>query len=293
MPGQRRSGSERPQLPARPAAELLDRVDHGQHLGRGVAALKGQNTRAGLGLDGGGGTRTPDTRIMIPARFGLAIGDSRPVGQAVGRNRTFGRAVFCVSGLSNLATDRTGSARAGPIRALVGTVVGTKVGANRVSAWLLLSARVLFGIPAVQGVLDEHTAYGPARATFYGTGSEVRILSGALCCWGFGRFERRSDTEGQPLDAAPYGVAARSAEFLATLLATSATVAVGPRRRRELVARQLTSARFAPGSAVAQPVSLAMSSPVARAAELRALSQVASTMSSPSRCRADARWTAS
>jgi hypothetical protein len=126
MPGQRRSGSERPQLPARPAAELLDRVDHGQHLGRGVAALKGQNTRAGLGLDGGGGTRTPDTRIMIPARFGLAIGDSRPVGQAVGRNRTFGRAVFCVSGLSNLATDRTGSARAGPIRALVGTVVGTR-----------------------------------------------------------------------------------------------------------------------------------------------------------------------
>jgi hypothetical protein len=74
MPGQRRSGSERPQLPARPAAELLDRVDHGQHLGRGVAALKGQNTRAGLGLDGGGGTRTPDTRIMIPARFDLAIG---------------------------------------------------------------------------------------------------------------------------------------------------------------------------------------------------------------------------
>jgi len=43
---------------------------------------------------------------MIPARFGLAIGDSRPVGQAVGRNRTFGRAVFCVSGLSNLAINR-------------------------------------------------------------------------------------------------------------------------------------------------------------------------------------------
>ena len=34
---------------------------------------------------------------MIPARFGLAIGDSRPVGEAVGRNCTSGRAVFCVS----------------------------------------------------------------------------------------------------------------------------------------------------------------------------------------------------
>ena len=38
--------------------------------------------------DAGGGTRTPDTRIMIPARFGSTIGNSRLVGHAVGHKRT-------------------------------------------------------------------------------------------------------------------------------------------------------------------------------------------------------------
>jgi hypothetical protein len=131
---------------------------------------------------------------MIPARFGLAIGDSRPVGQAVGRNRTFGRAVFCVSGLSNLATDRTGSARAGPIRALVGTGVGTRweqIASSHGSCCPLVSSSESF---AVQGVLDENTAYGPARATFYGTegqrfeSSRARFVSRKIMriCGGFG-----------------------------------------------------------------------------------------------------------
>jgi hypothetical protein len=38
-------------------------------------------------VDAGGGTRTPDTRIMIPANFGLATGISGPVGHAVGHIR--------------------------------------------------------------------------------------------------------------------------------------------------------------------------------------------------------------
>src|SRR6476620_10168418 len=39
------------------------------------------NKRAqGLGLDAGDRTRTCDLRIMVPARFGLAIGNSEPVG---------------------------------------------------------------------------------------------------------------------------------------------------------------------------------------------------------------------
>ena len=42
-------------------------------------------------LDAGGGTRTPDTRIMIPANFGLAIGNFVAVGHTVGHNRTVAR----------------------------------------------------------------------------------------------------------------------------------------------------------------------------------------------------------
>ena len=60
-----------------------------------AAALRGSQTRLckarnSGGLDAGGGTRTPDTRIMIPANFGLAIGNSTVVGHAVGHNRTPG-----------------------------------------------------------------------------------------------------------------------------------------------------------------------------------------------------------
>jgi hypothetical protein len=39
-------------------------------------------------LDAGGRTRTPDTRIMIPRDFGLAIGHFACVGHAVGHNCT-------------------------------------------------------------------------------------------------------------------------------------------------------------------------------------------------------------
>jgi hypothetical protein len=39
-------------------------------------------------FDAGGGTRTPDTRIMIPARFGLAIGQIALVGHGVGHTGT-------------------------------------------------------------------------------------------------------------------------------------------------------------------------------------------------------------
>src|SRR5262249_47733474 len=42
----------------------------------------------GLAISAGGGTRTPDTRIMIPPDFGLAIGEIRLVGHNVGHNRT-------------------------------------------------------------------------------------------------------------------------------------------------------------------------------------------------------------
>ena len=43
-----------------------------------TAALQANKRAQGLGLDAGDGTRT--LRIMIPARFGLAIGNSGPVG---------------------------------------------------------------------------------------------------------------------------------------------------------------------------------------------------------------------
>jgi len=39
---------------------------------------------AGFRESAGGGPRTPDTRIMIPLDFGLAVGDSGAVGHAVG-----------------------------------------------------------------------------------------------------------------------------------------------------------------------------------------------------------------
>jgi hypothetical protein len=42
----------------------------------------------------GGGTRTPDTRIMIPGDLGLATGNSRLLGHAVGHNRTSGSTRF-------------------------------------------------------------------------------------------------------------------------------------------------------------------------------------------------------
>jgi hypothetical protein len=61
---------------------------------RAEVSLIASSGRPGLGprrgavhLDAGGGTRTPDTRIMIPAYFGLTIGTSGPVGHAVGHNR--------------------------------------------------------------------------------------------------------------------------------------------------------------------------------------------------------------
>ena len=63
---------------------------------------KAKNRRwRGRGHDAGGGTRTPDTRIMIPDDFGLTIGDSRPVGHAVGHNRSSGRTPFRVSAASS------------------------------------------------------------------------------------------------------------------------------------------------------------------------------------------------
>jgi hypothetical protein len=55
-------------------------------------------------LDAGGGTRTPNTRIMIPARFGLAIGDSGLIGHAVGHNRMSCRTPFRVSAASSRGT---------------------------------------------------------------------------------------------------------------------------------------------------------------------------------------------
>jgi hypothetical protein len=56
----------------------------------------------------------PDPRIMIPARFGLAIGISRPVGHVVGHNRVVVRAAFRMS-LASRATAR-GCTTSGPRR---------------------------------------------------------------------------------------------------------------------------------------------------------------------------------
>jgi hypothetical protein len=53
--------------------------------------------RLGFVTDAGGGTRTPDTRIMIPRDFGLATGQLGPVGHAFGHNRIRGRSPLRIS----------------------------------------------------------------------------------------------------------------------------------------------------------------------------------------------------
>jgi hypothetical protein len=49
---------------------------------------------------------------MIPDRFGLAIGNSEPVGHAVGHNRASGRTAFRVSD-SSMSPTRTPAVAAG------------------------------------------------------------------------------------------------------------------------------------------------------------------------------------
>jgi hypothetical protein len=61
-------------------------------------------------LHAGGGTRTPDTRIMIPRDFGLAIGNSGPVGHAVGHNHAMGARDFAGPRASLLARRSQGAA---------------------------------------------------------------------------------------------------------------------------------------------------------------------------------------
>jgi hypothetical protein len=91
----------------------------------------------------------------------------------------------------------------------------------------------------------------------------------------FGRFEPRSDTEVHVCEPSC------SSGRLGAVL-TLWRLSWRPLRRRAEIAERL-----------AQPVSLAMSCPVARAAEWRAFSHVARRISPPWRWRAHARWTAS
>ena len=79
-------------LPERGGAD--SGVDQG---GECLACECASSAVAGPWRGAGGGTRTPDTRIMIPARFGSAIGNSGPVGHAVGHNCAPGRTPFRVS----------------------------------------------------------------------------------------------------------------------------------------------------------------------------------------------------
>ena len=58
---------------------------------------KPSHARRVVQLDAGGGTRTPNLRIMIPAQVGLGIGNTRPVGHAVGHNCVPGSPPFRVS----------------------------------------------------------------------------------------------------------------------------------------------------------------------------------------------------
>ena len=100
-----------------------------------------------------------------------------------------------------------GSARAGPIRASVGTGVGTRweqIGSPHGCCCPLVSSSESL---AVQGVLDENTAYGPARATFYGTEGQrfesSRARSGKPRSGGAFAFR------GRPAPAPPSAVSAR------------------------------------------------------------------------------------
>ena len=127
--------------------------------------------------------------------------------------------------------------------------------------------------------------------------SQVRILSGALEnpgeCWGFAGLTFGLEIEGQVVEDPVFKRPARPGLIFWRLSWRRLRRSRLGRGCRELVARAGDVGAFRAGPRVAQPMSLAMSWPVARAAELRALSHVARTTSSPSRCRAHARWTAS
>ena len=63
-----------------------------------IGGVGAQDHRLAAGLsDAGGGTRTPDPRTMIPARFGSTIGNSGPGGHAVGHNCIVTGTAFRVS----------------------------------------------------------------------------------------------------------------------------------------------------------------------------------------------------
>jgi hypothetical protein len=105
------------------------------------------------------------------------------------------RRVLRVRALQPRPQTARGSARAGPIRASVGTGVGTRweqIASPHGSCCPLVSSSESL---AVQGVLDENTAYGPARATFYGT--EGQRFESSRARW------LRGDSPDLSLGAAP------------------------------------------------------------------------------------------
>jgi hypothetical protein len=68
------------------------------------------------------GLEPPDTRIVIHDDLGLAIGNSRAVGHAVGHNRASGRAGFrVVDGVTTGPAYRSATARVALLLALVGS----------------------------------------------------------------------------------------------------------------------------------------------------------------------------
>ena len=70
----RRSPAAGPLRPAKRVSERTKTTQEGRKPRRG----------RGFAISAGGGTRTPDTRIMIPRDSGLAIGDFGAVGHAIG-----------------------------------------------------------------------------------------------------------------------------------------------------------------------------------------------------------------
>ena len=137
----------------------------------------------------------PDARIMIPDDFGLAIGDPRRIGHAVGHNRTLGGTPFRVR------RHRRSRPRAWSVERCCGALLGGKARKRRTCRTFFEAAEGTRTLDLLHG--KQTLIVGSYR--FIPTYRPHRRLRCAVTVSGFAAFRRSSGTQLAPetRDAGP------------------------------------------------------------------------------------------